>query len=232
MTETVKQGTATVITVQGQHTEQYVAEQADVQLSVSFDGPKRSDVFDKANTAAEKLRQTINSFFDEETGPVIRWSSDGVNVWGARPWNNEGKQLAVVYHAVIAFNARFNDFDALAKFVEDCASSDGVTVGNLNWSLTDHNLKAAMDEVRVHAVEDAVAKALSYAKALGLSTIMATAIADRGMLGDQSNFAPSGGYELASARSFKSTDMGTPELSLKPEEIQVSAVVDARFDAN
>lgn len=224
--------TETTITVQGQHTARYDAEQADVQLNVSFDGPKRADVFAKANVASDALRKKIDRLFDKEIGPIIRWSSDSVNVWGARPWNSDGKQLPIVYHAAIEFTTRFCDFGELATFIEECATSDGITVGNITWSLTEDHTKAVMNEVRADAVADAVAKATSYAKALGLSNVTATAIADQGMLGDQSNFGASGGgMELMSARSFKSADMGGAELSLKPEEIEVSAVVDARFSA-
>lgn len=232
MTETVKQGT--IITVQGQHTERYPAERATLRLSVNFDGSGREPVFAEATVTAETLREALTPLHNSTAGPVVSWSSDAVRVWGDRPWNNEGKQLAMVYHAVINFTAKFSDFDALSRFVESAAKTEGVTVGGLEWALTDQRQLAVDTEVRTGAVADAVAKATAYARAIGLSRVTATAIADPGMLGEQSG-GGGGGYELASAsRSFMKMDVGGggAELSLNPEDIEVSAAVDARFVAH
>ena len=233
MTETVKRDPVTVITVQGRHSARHVAERATLRLSVNHDGSKREPVFAAATDTAESLRKSLTALHDATAGPIVSWSSDTVSVWGDRPWNNEGKQLAMVYHAVINFTAKFSDFDSLSRFVESAATTDGVTIGGLEWTLTDERQLAVDNEVRVGAVADAVAKATAYARAIGLSRIAATAIADPGMLGEQSGSA-GGGYELVSAsRSFMKMDVGgAAELSLSPEEIEVSAAVDARFVAS
>ncbi len=222
--------TETIITVQGQHTARYAAELATLRLAVSFDGGKRSDVFDQANRTAEGLRARILTLHNENIGPVIRWSSDSVRVWGDRPWNSDGKQLPVVYHANIDFTATFSDFDALARFIEGEAETSGVSIGYLEWELTRENTETATVDVRSRAVLDAIVKAKTYAKALGLNTVTASAIADPGMLGNQTN-ASGGGIELASARAMMDVG-GAPALSLKPQEIEVSVVVDARFVAS
>ena len=234
MTETVKQGTATVITVQGRHSERYPAERATVRLSVNYDGSKREPVFAEAIATAETLREALTSLHDATAGPVVSWSSDAVRVWGDRPWNNEGKQLAMVYHAVINFTAKFSDFDALSRFVESSATTNGVTIGSLDWALTEPRQLAVDTEVRTGAVADAVSKATAYAHAIGLSSVTATAIADPGMLSEQSGGSGGNGYELSSAsRSFMKMDVGGgAQLSLNPEDIEVSAAVDARFVAN
>ncbi len=233
MTETIKQGTATVITVHGRHVERYSAELATLRLSVNHDGNRREPVFAAATATAQQLRTAITALHDATSGPVVSWSSDSVRAWGDRPWNNEGKRLSMVYHAVINFTAKFIDFDALSRFVESAATTDGVTIGNLEWSLTDQRELAVDNEVRTGAVADAVAKATAYAHALGLSSVTATAIADPGMLADQSS-SGGGGYEVTSAsRGFMKMDAaGGAELSLSPEDIEVSASVDARFVAN
>lgn len=231
MTETVNN--ATVIIVQGRHVARYPAERATLRLSVNHDGSTREPVFAAATATAEALRKSLGALHDAAAGPVVSWSSDAVRVWGDRPWNNEGKQLAMVYHAVINFTAKFSDFDALSSFVESAATTDGVTIGNLEWALTEQRQHDVDNEVRTAAVADAVAKATAYAKAIGLSNVTATALADPGMLGNQSS-PTGGGYELASAsRGFMKMDAaGGAELSLSPEDIEVSAAVDARFVAN
>lgn len=222
--------TETIITVHGEHTARYAPDIATLALNVNFDGAGRSKVFNDSTSVAEDLRGRITSLHHESAGPVVRWSSDSVRVWGDRPWNSDGKRMPLVYHSVIDFSVTFNDFDALSRFAEVVAEIHGVTIGNLQWELERDNLRAATNDVRSLAVQDAVAKATAYAAAIGRGTVSVTAIADAGMLGNPSN-SSSGDYTLASARGLMKSGGGEPELSLKPEDIEVTVVVDARFDA-
>lgn len=222
------------ITVQGEHSAFHPAEKATVQISVSFDGSKRDTVFQQANASAEAVREQIKALHDEKAGPVTNWSSDRVQVWGSRPWSQDGKQLPFVYHASVSFTAKFNDFDALSKFIEMIAPQDGVGIGWISWDLTEEKRKEVTAEVRTKAVQDAAAKALSYAKAAGFKSVEAIAVADVGMLGNQSaGFESYGSPAPVMAMSRMKADAGSgPELSLKPEEIEIRAAVDARFQAN
>lgn len=227
--------TETVITVQGRSTARHAAERAVVRLGVSFDGPARDAVFAKANAAAETLRDAIQSLHDAAAGPITTWSSDSIQVWSDRPWNQDGKQLPLVYHARIGFTAEFSDFDSLSRFLEQQAAADGVTINWVEWKLTDERKDAATTEVRALAVADATRKAQTYADAIGLTKVRAIAIADPGMLGDQVGVSGAG-FEFAAAapRMMKASmdSAGGPELSLKPEEIEIAVVVDARFVAS
>jgi uncharacterized protein YggE len=225
--------TETTITVQGQHSAFHPAERATVRIAIHFDGPRREPVFAAANAAAEDVRGRITALHDGTKGPITWWSSESVQVWGDRPWNQEGKQLPIVYHARIGFSAKFSDFDALARFLEELAARDGVTIGSIEWALTEAKKTSVTTEVRSRAVKDAVDKATVYAQSIGLRSVRAIAIADPGMLGDQVG-ASGGGMQFASAsRQFKAMDAsGNPELSLKPEDIEIAAVVDARFVAS
>ena len=91
----------TIITVQGEYSAWYPAERATVRASVQVDGPKRDAVFTSAVTSSDTLRVTIEALFDKVKGPVTWWTSDSVRVWSERPWNNEGKQLPLVYHSAV-----------------------------------------------------------------------------------------------------------------------------------
>ncbi|MCU1507784.1 MAG: hypothetical protein JWQ12_49 [Glaciihabitans sp.] len=216
----------TVITVRGEFTERYAAERALVTLTVTFEGAKRGPVFDRATNASQMVRGGIETRHEAKAGPVVWWASDAINVWSSKPWNSEGKQLAPVFHASVGFRVRISNFAELATWIEEVAALDGVTIDGIEWELTDPRRTAVIAEVRSRAVKDAVSKATVFAQSIGLGTVRAIALADPGMLGDQSSTTGSDydGRLMASR--------GGGELSFKPEHIEVSASVDARFLAS
>ncbi|CAN5325276.1 hypothetical protein BH11ACT3_BH11ACT3_04050 [soil metagenome] len=228
--------TPTVITVQGSHSQWFAAERGTVQVSVAFDGPDRAPVFEKATRATAGVTDALAGMLDADTGPVTRWSSDQVRVWSERPWNQQGKQLAPVFHAVIGVSARFSDFDALAGWVEKIATDEGVSVSSISWDLTDATRKTVTDDVRRAAVADALDKARVYASAVGLGEPRAVAIADVGMLSEQGPSPVSGGGMERMAFKSQSSPMMAMDagggLSFTPEKIEVSAGVDVRFSAS
>jgi hypothetical protein len=166
---------------------------------------------------------------DAVSGPVVTWSSDRISVWSNRPWNNEGRQLPLVHHATIEMRATFIDFDALARWVEPVATTSGVIIGSIEWELFEATRDQLLDEVRTHAVRDATAKALVYARAAGLTSVIATAIADPGLLGSPDRPTTArGGMAWMSAKEGSSA----APLSFAPQELEVTALVDARFTAS
>ena len=224
----------TIITVQAEHSAWYPAERATVRAAAQVDGPERESVFTRAVASADALRVSIEALFDKEKGPVTWWTSDRMRVWSDRPWNNDGTQLPLVFHASVDFSAKFSDFDALSQWVEQSAAIEYVSIPSIAWDLTDATRTSMTTEVRSRAVKDAVAKASVFAQAIGLGTVRAIALADPGMLGDP---APGGGGAAApmfrgamKAQAFDGA--GAPALALKPEEILVASVVDARFLAS
>lgn len=221
----------TTITVQGSHTAWFDAERATLHASAAFDGPKRDEVFARATDAAAAVTAIITPLHDAAAGPVTWWSSDRVNVWSERPWNHDGKRLPLVYHATIGVQAKFRDFEALSRVIEQLAVLDGISLGAIAWDLTDERRTAVTDEVRREAVADAVRKAGTYASAAGVGAPAVIAIADPGMLGDASS-GGSGGYAPMERMAFKAQAMdagGGSPLTLTPEQIQVTSSVDVRF---
>jgi uncharacterized protein YggE len=225
----------TIITVQGEFSAWYPAERATVRASVHVDGPKRDDVFGRAVGASDAVRALVEAQFDKDAGPVTWWTSESVRVWSERPWNNDGKQLAPVFHSAIEFTAKFSDFDALSRWVESVAGIDGVSVASITWDLPESTRTSATSEVRSRAVKDAVTKATIYAQSIGLKSVRAIALADPGMLGDPSGggLQPSPVFARGAmkAQAFDGGG-GSPQLALKPEEIAVASIVDARFTAS
>lgn len=216
----------TVISVQGSHTAWYPAERASVSLSVSADGAERDAVVAAATAAAETVRATIEPL--HAAGTISWWSADSLRVWSERPWNQNGEQLDPVHYAALDLTAKFGDFSALSSWIEEVVRVDHVTVAGIQWTLTDAKITTVTAEVRSRAVKDAVAKASVYAQSIGLGSVTATAIADPGMLGNGASPAP--GFEPRMAMKMDSA-AGGGGIALKPEQIQVSATVDARFIA-
>ncbi len=223
----------TIITVQGEYSAWYPAERATVSASIHTDGPDRDSVFARAVESSDAVRALIEAIHDKQAGPITWWSSDSVRVWSERPWNQDGKQLAPVFHAAIDFTAKFKDFEALARWVESVAAIDAASVGSITWDLTDATRTSATVEVRSRAVKDAVAKASVYAQSIGLGSVTAIALADPGMLGDPSGGGNGGPQPVFARAAMKAQfdSSGGAQLALKPEEIAVASVVDARFTA-
>ena len=220
----------TVITVQGSSSIKHSPERATVSIAVTHDGPARDTVFAQTNKVAEAISTALTGLHDAASGPVVAWSSDRVSVWSERPWNNDGAQLPLVYHASIGLRATFSDFDALARWVETVATTSGVTVGSLDWELLDATRDALLTEVRTQAVQDAAAKALVYARAAGLTAVTATAIADPGLLGSSDGSPQPFGSAPAAPRMFAAKAVSdSAALAFTPHELEVAAQVDARF---
>ena len=221
----------TTITVQGEAETRIPAERARVSAGVHAWGPDRESVFTRAVEAADAISALTEPLATGDTGAVRSWSKERVRVWSERPWNNEGKQLDPVQHAALDVQAVFADFDALARWVEQVAVIPDAQLSSIEWELTDETRLGALAGVRADAVADAIAKATTYANAIGLTTVAATAVADPGMLGDGG--APGGGgpmqYRMSAMKA--SDSMGAP-LEFRPEPIVLSASVDARFSAH
>ena len=83
--------------------------------------------------------------------------------------------------------------------------------------------------MRKSAVDDAVAKAQSYANAVRRGKVVAVQIADPGMLSGPADSAPAG---FAKSADFAMASAGGPSLDLTPEEIVIRVEVDARFRAD
>ncbi|HEY8590967.1 MAG TPA: SIMPL domain-containing protein [Naasia sp.] len=217
--------TDTRIAVRGEHLTRLPPERATVTLTVVQDGHQRESVVAAAADIADQVTQVITAATDAQRGPVLSWSSASAHVWAERPWTPDGVQQDLVHHASVRFSVVVGDFEFLGGFLGDVASRDGVSVEGISWSLTEETRRAVLDDVRTRAVEDAVQKATVYARSIGLQTVRATALADPGMLHD-GNGAIEFADQPVMLRSAKAVD---PGLSFRPEDIEVTAAVDARF---
>lgn len=214
------------ITVRGENESRVAPERATIRVTVRTEGPQRSAVVDQVMRLAEPIRAGITQ--RKDAGTVADWTSKRLAVSADRPWNNEGKRLALVYRASIDFSATFTDPSELSIWVSDVSAWDGVEVGGVDWQLTPETRARIERDVAASAVRVAVARAEAYATALGLTSVTPLEIADVGLISHgQSPAAP----QMLKARGAAFAD-SAPAMEYEPDEIVVSATVEARFTAH
>jgi len=217
-----------IITVRGENESRLTPERATIHVTVRTEGSDRTSVIDQVMHLSEPVRTTIGE--RKDAGTVVEWTSKRLAVSAERPWNNEGKRLALVHHASIDFSATFTDPTELSAWVSDVSAWDGVEVGSVEWALTPETRARVEREVASSAVGVAVARAEAYAGALGLTAVTPLEIADVGLISQGQ--AP-GAPQMLKARgaAFAMAD-SAPTMEYEPDEIVVSATVEARFSAH
>ncbi|GAA4809199.1 SIMPL domain-containing protein [Nocardioides caeni] len=222
---------ATEFVVRGSHRVFHAPERATVRVTLALEGPALQPVYDRVVRDVESVRSSIGALHDPERGPVTWWATGNVRTWAQRPWNQDGKQLPLVHHASVGVEAKFRDFAALSRWVgQQVASTQGFSLDGVVWALTEQNRLQLERAVRTRAVRNAAQRAQEYADALGLGVVRPVAIADSGMLGQ--GLSPMGDSAAPFARMAAAGKQGGGELELSPEDIEVSAEVDARFQAD
>jgi hypothetical protein len=217
---------STEITVRGSFAAFEPPERGTVHATIAFEGPAMEPVYDRVARDLEAVKESIGPLHSPDHGPVTWWSAQQLRTWSTRPWNKDGKQLPPVHHASVGIDVKFRDFTALSRWVgEHVTNTAGFRVAHVEWALTEKRQDDLRRQVRTRAVEDAVRRAQQYADALGLGEIRPVAIADAGMLGTR----PDGGQGATFLRAAAAPGGGAPDIELVPEDIEVSAEVDARF---
>jgi hypothetical protein len=211
-----------IITVRGEHETRVAPEEGVVHLSVRCDGPERGHVVERIAAIAAPLREELAA--RQASGEVSEWSSQRASVWAERPWNNEGVQLPLVHHASVDVVATFTDFAALSWWVSAVAEREGVQVSGVTWQLTSATRRTVEAEVAARAVQTAVSRASAYANAIGHASVTPLEIADVGLLG-----RPEADPGPRMMRAM-ATD-ASPGLDFQPQDITVTAGVEARFAA-
>ena len=220
-----------VITVRGEHETRVAPEEAVARLSARAEGPDRGEVVERMSALAAPLREELES--RKANGVVSEWSSQRVSVWAARPWNSEGKQLALVQYASVEITATFRDFASLSWWVSDVAERDGIQVDNVEWRLTRETARKTEAQVAQSAVTVAVERATAYAGAIGLSSVTPLEIADVGLLNqrDAGGAAPEMLRMAKASFAMDAAAGGGGGVELQPSDIVVTAAVEARFVA-
>jgi uncharacterized protein len=219
---------STEITVRGSCAAFQQPERGTAHASIAYEGADMESVYDWVATDLETVKASVEPLLDGVRGPVTWWSAEQLRTWSTRPWNQDGEQLPLVHHASVGVRVKFSDFQALSRWLgEHVADTAGFRLAHVEWALTVKRQDELARDVRTRAVQDAVDRAQQYAYALGLGKVVPVALADAGML--SANLHRSAGSAHMRAQML---DGGPPEVEFVPEDIEVSAEVDARFLAD
>ncbi|MEX7473178.1 SIMPL domain-containing protein [Mycobacterium adipatum] len=222
---------STEITVRGSFSAFQPPERGTVHASISYHGPDAEWVYDRVARDLDVVKQSILRLKDGDSGAVTWWSAQQLRTWTNRPTNRDGEELPLVHVASVGIEVKFRDFTALSQWVGGhITGTEGFELSYVRWALTSNSREELTTRVRTGAVQDAAARAQLYADALDLGTVSPVAIADAGMLGAQVN--PDRGVGIASMDAAPAPSGGSPEVELVPEDIRVSATVEARFVAD
>lgn len=221
---------STEITVRGSFSAFQPPERGTVHASISYHGPDAEWVYDRVARDLDVVKQSILRLKDGDNGAVTWWSAQQLRTWTNRPTDRDGEELPLVHVASVGIEVKFRDFTALSQWVGGhITGTEGFEISYVRWALTSKSREELTTRVRTGAVQDAAARAQLYADALKLGTVRPIAIADAGMLGAQVN--PDRGVGIASMDAAPAPSGGSPEVELVPEDIRVSATVEARFVA-
>ncbi len=215
---------ATEITVRGAFSAFHPAERGTAYIIVGYEGPEMEPVYERVARELLELKSSVAAMKND--GVVTWWSAEHLRTWSDRPWNKDGKLMPLVHHVSVGVEVKFRDFEALSRWVgQGIANFEGFRLQGVRWALTSKRRTQLIAQARTRAVADATARAQQYADALGLGEVRPVSIADAGMLG--ADIHPIGDEVAGYARSGAAP--GTSDIELVPNDIELSANVDARF---
>lgn len=218
----------TTIAVTGRAEERIAPELGAVSLSVGTQGAGRDDVYARTSAAHERVLAEVREL--EASGALDTWSAGQLRVWSYRPWNSEGRQLPLVHQANADIEVIFSDLARLGEWLGDAATASELTIGGVEWRLTDATRRRVQEAAQRGAVADAVAKARVYASALGLGEPTPVELADHGLLSVQPLAAAA--PKALMMRAAADLGGGAPATEFAPAQLVIEASVDARFTAD
>lgn len=206
-------------------------ERATIHLTAGFEGGDKAQVLRRATELVQALTAELARLRDHESRPTT-WSAVlpmGTRSW--RPWSDQGTVLPMRYAASSNLRIKFRDFEALAGFADAWGAVDGVTLGHVEWALTEARQRETDERVRSEAVADARARAQVYATAAGGGVVRCVQVADPGLLVEgHAEAAPM----AMMARGYAAKDVGGGQggIEIAPEDVVTEALVHARFVAD
>lgn len=214
-----------VISVTGHASRRIAPTRATVRFGIRCEGHDPTVAHAQAGRAVAEVTALIDTVDGRPDQPIKRWSLGQVRHARHRPYSSEGTQLDFVYSSAADGLVMFRDLSAVGGFVDALADMDAVSVHGLDWSLTRKSTAKYLRSIRADAVDDALYKALTYARALGRKQVHPLEVSDQGLL----TGTPAPGAVRMAAASFQTDQQ--PRIDIRPEPLVLEAEVQARFEA-
>lgn len=209
------------ISVAGQSSITLPAECVIVSVTLGFTGDDRAVVMRDTAALADAVRAKLDAVVADEGGSDARLT--GLRTWTKIRYDDKGRPQSPQHVAEVRGSVRVKDLSRVAGFLGDLSSTDGVQIGSLDWRLYDETLASRKPEVLAGAYANAVERAEWIAKAAGKRVLEVTSIEDGGAV---SYAQPR--MRMAAAMAY---DESAPAFDLDPEDVEVSASLNVRFEA-
>lgn len=214
------------ITVEGHATAAFPPERATVHLSLGFEGSDKEAVLEQTTRLANQFSAALEQLRDAADSPTT-WSAllpIGTRSW--RPYANDGTVLPMRYAAHATAKVKFRDFGGLSRFIDVWGARSGVSVGHVEWALTEKRTVTEEEAVLARAVAAARRRAETMAQAAGAGGVRFLELADPGLLQSRSDSPETMAY---GAKMRSAMDSGGEGATLVPEDVELQARVHARF---
>ncbi|MFD1722883.1 SIMPL domain-containing protein [Amnibacterium endophyticum] len=198
------------------------AERGTLALGLALEHADREVVVRDVAALHERLVADAKSFVHR--GAATWWGSDQVRVHSVRRYRKDSEVADVVQAAAAEVRVKFRDFGALSDWVEQAGSLEGVTVADIDWTVTEAHRTQVQREVRVQAVRDATQRAEAYAAAIGAESVELQALWEPGLRPGADSHA-GGGFTTRAMLSAS----GSSGFELRPDDIEIAAEVTADF---
>ena len=203
------------ITVSGTGRSSLRPERATLHLTAGFESGDKAEAMSEATRVVNELSADLRRLKELDPSPTT-WSA-------VLPIGTAFMQCLE--------GDLFRDFPTLAGFADHWGGRPGVTLGHIEWTLTETRQKETERSVLAQAVEVARERAQVLATAAGAGEVRCLEVSDPGMLGHRTEGEP---MMLAASRSAYAKDAGGggEGIEIAPEDVDIEATVHARFTAD
>lgn len=215
---------ATLITVKEQAEHYEAPERATVSLVIEGSGYDRHQVHQQVANTLASVRTGIEQLRNDQQGPIT-WHS----IANADTWSWKLEDGGVHFHERVSVEAKFNDFTKLGEWLTDYLKIPGVRLNFIRWTLTEPHRAALKTELRQRTVRLAREKAEEYAAAAGLRVSAVKTIADAGMLSRGHGYQASSDFGVSRGAKANNTGSETGGYGFSPEDIRLTAAIEAEF---
>jgi len=209
-----------VVSVRGEVSRDVEPEIARFSVTISARDRQRQVTLTRLTERAAALRTTLDGYGEA----IEKRETSGIYV-RPEPTKKRGEAISG-YTGSLTTTVTVSDFGILGELVLALADQDQTVLAGPWWAL--RQTSPAYEEARRDAVTDAIARARTYADALGATLTGLIELSDDGLMGG-------GGGPQAMAFGVRSGSIGSsggyaPELQLDPQRQTVTAQVQARFE--